>query len=133
MTPVPTPQFGDLVRIRHTAETEGLGVAGREGPVFGESVPSASGVPVIGDRAIDYALAVHFDDRKETLWFSPNLVEFVSHDPGTVITLKGVPKRWVRQPDGSWREELNRTQEPISAHVNSLLDWLRIVFGPREG
>jgi hypothetical protein len=57
--------------------------SGRYGEVYGESVPSQSGVgPVIGSleggsNRLDYALAVHFEDTQETQWFAPHLVEAV--------------------------------------------------------
>jgi len=72
------PSFGDLVRIVAAPETAESGFAGREGQVFGESIPSRSGVgPVIGDRGEDYAFSVFFEDTDEQAWFAPHRVQFL--------------------------------------------------------
>jgi hypothetical protein len=97
--------FGDNVRVLHTAETEAAGVAGLEGQVYGETTPSVTNVDVIGELESDFALNVHFEDLDSSLWFAPDLLEFVDHAPGTEITLDGVPKRWTRSADGQWIEE----------------------------
>ena len=97
--------FGDNVRIRATKETEAAGVAGLKGQVYGETVPSVSGVEVIGTPSADFAINVHLEERGEGFWFAPELVEFIDHASGTVIRLDGVDKRWVRTEDGGWREE----------------------------
>ena len=99
------PSFGDNVRIRVTAETEDAGVAGFEGQVYGETAPSVTGVDVIGSTTDDYALNVHFEGRREALWFAPELVELLDHAPGTEIRLEGVDKKWTRTEDGGWQEE----------------------------
>ena len=103
--PSNSPTFGDNVRIRHSPETESIGVAGLVGNVHGETTPSVTRVDVIGELTVDYALNVFFDDRNESFWFSPALVEFVDHAPGTEITLNGVPNKWVRSETGKWIEE----------------------------
>jgi hypothetical protein len=58
--------------------------AGREGLVFGWTVPSSSGVePVIGarkGRETDFALSVFFEDTEEQQWFAPHLVKVI--EPG---------------------------------------------------
>ena len=97
--------FGDNVRVLHTEETEAAGVAGLEGQVYGETTPSVTNVEVIGRLESDFALNVHFEERDLSLWFAPELLEFVDHAPGTEITLEGVPKRWTRSADGEWIEE----------------------------
>jgi hypothetical protein len=74
------------------------------GNVFGETVPSSSGVTVIGDPTEDYALNVFFEDRRQGFWFAENLLEFLDHSPGATIRLDGVPKQWVRQESGAWAE-----------------------------
>ena len=99
------PTFGDNVRIRATKETQAAGVAGLQGQVSGETMPSVTGVEVIGTTTDDYAVGVRFEDRNESLWFVPELVEFLDHAPGTEIRLEGVGKRWIRTEDGGWQEE----------------------------
>ena len=80
------------------------GLAGRTGPVHGDTTPSVTHVDVIGDAKDDYAINVFFEDRKETFWFAPELLELMDHGAGTEITLKGVPKKWVRSASGEWEE-----------------------------
>ncbi len=109
--------FGDNVRIVSTPVTQQAGVAGLLGHVFGETKPSASGVIVIGDARDDFALNVAFEGRKETYWFTLDLVEFVDHSPGSTIRLDGVPKEWVREKTGEWRE----TDLPWSSRWKRLL------------
>jgi hypothetical protein len=52
--------------------------AGREGLVYGVSIPSSSGVePVIGARKgheRDLAYSVFFEDTGDQEWFAPHLV-----------------------------------------------------------
>jgi hypothetical protein len=98
-------RFGDRVRIVSTPATVDAGVAGLVGSVFGETKPSASGVAVIGGAADDFALNVYFDERKESRWFTLELVEFLNLDAGTTFRLDGVPKKWVRQETGEWQEK----------------------------
>lgn len=97
--------FGDNVRVRHAPETEATGVAGLEGKVYGETTPSVTNVEVLGELESDFALNVYFEDRGDSLWFAPSLLEFINHAPGTEVTLEGVPKRWIRTADGRWIEE----------------------------
>ena len=97
--------FGDNVRICPTPETEAKGVAGLHGVVYGETTPSSSGVEVVGIVDADYAVNVYFENLNESFWFSPALVEFVDHGAGQEVTLKGVPKKWVRAASGEWLEQ----------------------------
>jgi hypothetical protein len=98
------PDFGDRVRIRAVPETEERGFAGREGDVYGESVPSVSGVAAIGDRGEDHAFSVYFRETGEQEWFAPHVVEFVSRgEPGVEVSFDDGPT-FVRDEDGSWRE-----------------------------
>jgi hypothetical protein len=97
--------FGDNVSVRSTPETQSHGIAGLRGQIYGETTPSVSGVAAIGPLRTDYAISVHFEDRKESVWLSPDLVEFVDHAPGTEITLEGVPKKWTRDASGAWTEK----------------------------
>ncbi len=105
-----SPSFGDNVRIRSSAETESNGLAGLTGQVYGQTTPSVTGVEVIGEITSDYAINVFFENRQESFWFAPALVEFVDHAPGTEITLDGVPKKWVRTETRDWKEEPAETK-----------------------
>jgi hypothetical protein len=96
--------FGDKVRVLRTDLTEQRGLAGLNGVVYGGTTPSVTGVSVIGGSSEDLAINVFFEERKEGFWFSPSLLEFVDHVPGTEIALKGIPKKWVRQVSGEWME-----------------------------
>ena len=102
-----TPQigFGDNVRVRATPDTESRGLAGLVGQVYGFTTPSVTAVSVIGQLVDDYALNVHFDGRKETFWFIPELLELIDHGAGTEIRVGGVPKSWVRSETGEWIEK----------------------------
>jgi hypothetical protein len=105
------PGFGDTVRIAGAPETTSRGFAGRTGSVFGESVPSSSGVgPVIGDRGDDFALSVLFADTDEQEWFAPHLIEFVDHGGEQVMSLEGGPT-FVRDAAGDWHQEGPSTPE----------------------
>ncbi|HYI39181.1 MAG TPA: hypothetical protein VE053_02560 [Allosphingosinicella sp.] len=98
------PGFADRVRIKSSEATERLGLAGLEGIVYGWTTPSSTGVTVIGDLGDDHAVNVHFEERDEEFWFAEDLLEFVDHGAGIVVTLDGVDKEWVRQPSGEWQE-----------------------------
>src|SRR5262245_4352893 len=85
-------------------ETDARGFTGRIGSVYGESIPSSSGVgPVIGDRGEDLAFSVFFDDTEEQEWFAPNLLAFVAHGGAQTLSFEGGPS-FVREPDGTWWE-----------------------------
>jgi hypothetical protein len=103
--------FADRVRIKASDETSRLGLAGLEGVVHGWTTPSVTGVEVVGDRGEDYAVNVHFEERGEGLWFAEDLVELVDHGAGTVVTLDGVDKEWVRLADGEWQERPRSDEE----------------------
>ena len=95
----------DNVRILSTPETEAVGLAGLVGDVYGVTTPSVTGIaPIIGQMTEDLAYGVHFEERQETIWFAPHLLELVDHGPGGEIRIKGVPKRWVRTESGKWEE-----------------------------
>jgi hypothetical protein len=96
--------FADRVRIRSTEETRRLGLAGLEGVVYGWTTPSLTGVETVGDRGDDHAVNVHSDEREEGFWFAEHLIEVIDHGAGTVVTLDGVDKEWVRLPNGEWQE-----------------------------
>jgi len=101
--------FGDRVRIRSTGDTEPLGLGGREGTVFGWTTPSVTGVEVIAASSEDYAINVHFDELNEGFWFADDLVEFIDHGPGQVVSLDGIDGEWVRLPNGDWEERPKKT------------------------
>jgi hypothetical protein len=100
--------FGDTVRVRSTPDTDILGLANQIGQVYGETTPSVTGVTVVGQLADDYALNVHFEGRRDALWFAQELLEFVDHAAGTEITLDGIPKKWTRSSNGDWVESSRR-------------------------
>jgi hypothetical protein len=99
-----TASFGDNVRICDVQLTKELGFAGLRGVVYGMTTPSITGIEIIGPSGVDYAINVHFEDRKESFWFASELVEIVDHAAGSEITLDGVNKKWIRQSDSSWEE-----------------------------
>jgi hypothetical protein len=93
----------DNVRVRVTPETEAAAVAGRQGVVTGQTVPSTSGVEdVIGTPTEDYAVHVLFEDTDEGFWFAEHLLELVDHAPGSTITIGS--RTLVRDASGEWRE-----------------------------
>lgn len=102
--------FGDNVRVRDTEATQAAGVAGLTGQVYGETTPSVTGVDVIGNVVRDYAINVHIEERGEALWFALDQLEFVDHGAGTVITLKGIDKKWTRTESGEWEESPQGTK-----------------------
>jgi hypothetical protein len=117
--------FGDRVRIRQAAETQTAGIAGRMGVVHGVTTVSVTGVDVIGTPAEDTALNVKLDDSEEAVWLAPELIEFVDHDPGSTITILGVPKTLTRASSGEW-VETPRTLAPREWPV-----WIRRIFRRR--
>ena len=94
--------FGDNVRVRTTPATEASGVAGRIGHVAGFTTPSVTGIKVIGEVRNDLAFGVTFENPHAQLWFAPELLEFVDYGAGQDMQIGN--KRWVRQPDGNWKE-----------------------------
>ena len=96
--------FGDNVRVRPTPETSERGLAGASGQIHGVTAPSVTGVEVIGSVSEDVAFAVQIEGQDSAIWFAPDLLELVDHGAGTVLTLKGVAKKWTRTEEGSWLE-----------------------------
>lgn len=96
--------FGDNVRILPSAATDGAGITGLAGSIYGETVPSASGVSVLGELADDYAVNVFVEELNKDFWLDPSLVEFIDYGAGAEITIQGSPVKIVRQADGSWAE-----------------------------
>ena len=94
--------FGDHVRVAATPVTTQLGLAGLVGQVYGETTPSVTGITVIGESAADYAINVQLEDQEDSIWFAPQLLEFIDHAAGTEITIGS--KRLVRDASGEWME-----------------------------
>ena len=94
--------FGDNVRVLTTPLTSDLGIAGMVGQVFGQTVPSSSGVEVVGTLTSDYAINVYFEAKGEGVWLPEELLEFVDHAPGATFGLAG--QEWVRAADGTLKE-----------------------------
>jgi len=107
----PRITFGDNVRVLAARETEALGVAGLVGQVYGYTKPSVTGVSVVGQPSNDYAINVHFEQRKETLWFTPELLEFVDHAPGTEMRLGKRGNKWIRTASGEWTKVEEKREE----------------------
>jgi hypothetical protein len=98
--------FGDTVRVVSNDLTRSLGLADLIGTVFGQTVPSISGVTdVIGASDEDYAVNVFFDERNEGFWFAENLIRLVDHGAGMELRLDGQDKKWIRTATGEWKEE----------------------------
>ena len=115
------PSFGDRVRIRRTAVTDSAGIAGLEGQIYGETVPSLSGMHVLGPCPDDFALNVHIEERGSDYWLAPEHVESMDHAGGLETQIAG--KRFVRRADGGWDQSPGGTapQSPLTA-------WLRRFF-----
>jgi hypothetical protein len=82
------------VRVRSAPETDAIGAAGRVGIIVGESVPSSSGVSVVGPAPDDFALAVMFDDNDDALWFRPELLEIIEQEEIAPNVAKGPYAKW---------------------------------------
>jgi hypothetical protein len=124
---VPFGNFFDRVRVRVTPVTEGAGLAGRTGQVYGETRPSSSGVArteIIGELTEDYAVNVQFDELGKSVWFTRELLEFVDHAPGTKIT-RG-RRTWVREESGLWIETSAKAGPGPEEIANPQRDNLRV-------
>lgn len=99
-----TVGFGDNVKILSTPATERAGISGLNGTIFGETVPSASGVEILGELTDDYAVNVFVEELDQGFWLDPSAVEFMDHGTGAEIRIHGSPVKIVRQKDGSWQE-----------------------------
>ncbi len=106
------PIFGDTVCICRTPLTESLRLAGRRGVVYGETTPSVTGVDVIGGAERDYAIAVNFDGKSESIWFAPDLVEFVDHGAGQEMRVGS--RQFVRDANGEWKPADGKKQRDQS-------------------
>ncbi|MBS2006387.1 MAG: hypothetical protein JST01_05065 [Cyanobacteria bacterium SZAS TMP-1] len=102
----PKVSFGDTVKVVSNELTRNLGLADLIGTVYGQTVPSISGVTdVIGVSDEDYAVNVFFDERNEGFWFAENLIRLVDHGAGMELRLDGQDKKWIRTASGEWKEE----------------------------
>lgn len=100
--------FADRVRVRNSDDTAARDFAGKVGEIHGFTMPSGSGVEVIGTSSRDVALGVYFDDLKEALWFAPELLEFVDHGEGTRIRVEGSDVEWIKTERGDWVQQRRR-------------------------
>lgn len=94
--------FGDNVRVVESQLTKELGISGLKGQVYGETIPSVSGVEVIGELKSDAAVNVYIEELQSDYWLSPDLVELIDHAPGTTISIGD--KELIRTEDGEWKE-----------------------------
>jgi hypothetical protein len=92
--------LGDRVRILIDPATVDAGWADREGTCCGFTTPSVSHLNVVGIAEHDLAVNVQFGSD-ETASFAPNLVTFVDHAPGTIMTIG--EKQMIRNKDGAWK------------------------------
>jgi hypothetical protein len=92
----------DNVRVRRIPLTEELGVADCIGQIYGDTMPSVTGVRVIGGGEDDRAFNVVIPGKPADLWFAPTLLEFVDHAPGTEMRVGDI--RLVRSATGEWVE-----------------------------
>src|SRR5690606_16103071 len=74
--------FSDNVRILPGAATDAAGISGLSGCIYGETVPSASGVSVLGELSGDYAVNVFVEELNKDFWLDPSLVQFIDHGVG---------------------------------------------------
>jgi hypothetical protein len=94
--------FGNKVMIKSSPETIDKGLAGKIGKIFGETTPSMMDFEIIGELKEDYALGVYFEDIKQQIWFSEDLIELLDNGSGTEISLNGIDKKWIKDPNGKW-------------------------------
>jgi hypothetical protein len=127
MKEVETPAFGDRVRVAATSETEAVGIAGREGEVFGFTTPSVTLVDVVGGAPDDLAFNVSFSDTGESFWLRPDLIDLIDHNEGLEIRVGNV--RAVRQADGSWLETTS-SLVPHASVLSRVLSWFGLSKRP---
>lgn len=84
--------FGNQVKIISTPETEERGYANRIGEIFGQTTPSMMDFEVIGKLNEDVAFNVFFEETKESVWISEQLLEKIDNGERATITLDGVDK-----------------------------------------
>lgn len=96
--------FGNKVRIKRTSETEEKGLADKVGEVLGSTTPSMMEFEIIGKLNKDFAINVHFNDLRESFWFSEDLIENMDNGKGTQIILNKIDKKWTKGENGEWIE-----------------------------
>ncbi len=64
---------------------------------------------MIGDSTEDYAIAVMIDGRTTALWSAANLLEFVDHQPGTIVEVGRLHLN--RDNQGLWHETKPKVNE----------------------
>ena len=94
--------FGDTAKVVSSKETDALGISGKIGSIFGETVPSLSQVEVIRELKEDAALNIFIEELDSQFWLPEYLLEFVDHGEGVEVSLGDV--RAVRRANGSWKE-----------------------------
>ena len=99
-------RFGDEVRVTRSADTESAGIAELPGVIHGFSVPSVSGVAVIGPSGLDFALAVYIQSLGEAYWLEPELIEFVSRPTEMEMTVGSTKITITQSADGEWVEHV---------------------------
>lgn len=97
--------FGNKVKIKDSPETREKGLAGKVGDVYGQTTPSMMDFEIIGTPKDDFAVNVYFDDLQTSYWFDADLLETIDDGQGSVITLDGVDKKWIKGENGQWIEE----------------------------
>lgn len=93
--------------------------------VYGQTTPSMMDFEIIGTLTEDVAINVHFDDFNKSFWFAEGLIEHIDNGQGTVITLDGIDKKWIKGENGDWIEQ---DTSPIKIELNQLKnrkDWWR--------
>jgi hypothetical protein len=105
--------FGNKVKIKSTPETFKKGVANKVGEVFGQTTPSNMEVEVIGTPKEDFAVNVYFEDTNESFWFDKELLEHMDNGEGSVITVDGIDKKWIKTANGNWIEKIISQEEDI--------------------
>jgi hypothetical protein len=122
-----------LVRIRATADTEALGLAGLVGSVYGWSVPSSSGVePIVGPVPSDFVISVYLEARNEQIWIAPELTDDLGDGTGRTPALEGVPVRWVQRTDDAWEESPAGTEPGQVTDPGVLRALWASIHGPRR-
>ena len=93
--------FGDTVRILSTPETKAKGVDGKVGEVSGVTVPSLTGIEIIGDTEKDCGISVLVHETRELVWLNPDLVVQLEH--GEAIHIEAGNFQGTRDSNGSWQ------------------------------
>lgn len=98
--------FGNKVKIKTSEDTEKINVAGKFGKIFGQTVPSLSGVEVIGNPKRDYAINVYFEDIDDSYWFDESLIETVDTGIGSDIIIGD--QKFIKNETGEWLPSTQR-------------------------